>query len=64
MLFFGVPGVPESGQFGVMLGLSWHLKGILRRLKIVLSIKIDWERGGGDLAPPSEGPETPHGEGI
>ena len=37
-------GGPREGHVGVMLGSSWHLKGILKHLNIVLPTKT--EKGG------------------
>ena len=34
MLILGIPRVPRSGQVGVNLAFSWHLKGILKEVKI------------------------------
>ena len=39
MLTFRVPGRPKSGQVGVKLALSWHLKGILRQVKFKMPIR-------------------------
>ena len=64
MLIVWVLGGPSNGLVGVMLGLSSHLKGILKRLKIKMQVKIGWYRGEGELPPPSKGPGTPPGEGI
>ena len=57
MAILGVRDGRLRGYVGVMLGLSWHLKGILKRLKIKMQVKIGWDRGEGDLPTPSEGPE-------
>ena len=39
MLTFRVPGRPKSGQVGVKLALSWHLKGILKEVKFKMPIR-------------------------
>ena len=39
MLTFRVPGRPKSGQVGVKLALSWHLKGILKEVEFKMPIR-------------------------
>ena len=45
LLIFGVPRGPETDQVGAMMGSSWPLKGILKRLNFIM--QLDLEYGGG-----------------
>ena len=51
MLTFRVPGRPKSGQVGVKLALSWHLKGILKEVKFKTLIRSPG-RGVDPIFPP------------
>ena len=51
MLTFRVPGRPKSGQVGVELALSWHLKGILKEVNFKMPIRSLWT-GAGTISPP------------
>ena len=64
----GPSGGPREGHVGVMLGLSWLLKGILKRLNITYPTKVNLRGGGTDqpkLLPAPGGPwGGDKGEGI
>ena len=51
ILTFRVPGRPKSGQVGVELALSWHLKGILKEANFKMPIRSLWT-GAGTICPP------------
>ena len=57
-------GGPRQGHVGVMLGLSWPLKGILRRLNISLPTKVNLRGGGTHRRSFTRAPEAPGGGDI
>ena len=59
----GPSGSPREGHVGVMLGSSWHLKGILRHMNIILPTKLNL-RGARPIFRGSAGTRGPPGEGI
>ena len=42
MFTFGVQGRPWSDQVGAMMGSSWPLKGILRRLIFIIAFEVNF----------------------
>ena len=61
---FGVQGGPWSDQVGAMLGSSWHLKGILRRLIFIMVSELNLGGGDPDLRELRPGPGGPLGRGY
>ena len=57
-------GGPRGGHVGVMLGSSWHLKGILTPLIIILATKVNLRGGEVYFLGGGEGPGRPLGRGF
>mgnify|MGYP007042616421 CR=1 FL=1 len=60
----GPSGGPREGHVGVMLGSSWHLKGILRHLNIILPTKLNLKGAGTLFRGFTRAPEAPRGGDI
>ena len=41
LLIFGVPRGPETDQVGAIMGSSWPLKGILKRLNFIKQLDLE-----------------------
>ena len=57
-------GGPREVRVGVILGSSWHLKGILTRRIITLATKVDIRGGGSFFGGGRPGPGGPWGGGL
>ena len=64
MPLFGIYGRPWSDQVGAMMGSSWHLKGILRRLIFIIVFKVQKRGGTPNSGTFARAPKAPGGGDI